>query len=153
MQTLELISIIIAALGSVAAAVSAFHSAKSSRLTLELYSKGKKEKLVDELNKILEIGIEYPYLETKSFACKWNEFKNSDEERYLRYDMYCNLLFNFIHHVCEYFSYNKEQIDGFIDMKTWLRTHKQNWLNPVDENENIDGYDEDFRKFVNSYLI
>ena len=25
--------------------------------------------------------------------------------------------------------------------------------NPTDENENIDGYDEPFRQFINSYLI
>jgi len=153
MQTFESLSVIVATIGSIAAAISAFHSARSSKITLDLYRKEKKEKLVDELNKILQIGIEYPYLETKNFTNKWNEFKNSDEEKYMRYDMYCNLLFNFIHHVCEYFNYDKEQIESFIDVKTWLRTHRQNWLSPLDENENIDGYDEEFRKFINSYLI
>jgi len=153
MEIISLISIIIAAIGSTAAAISAYHSARSSKITLELYKKEKKEKLIDELNKILEIGIEYPYLENKNFTNKWNEQKNSDNENFIRYDMYCNLVYNFIHKTCNYYSYNKEFIEDFIDVKNWIRTHKQNWLNPVEENENIDGYDEEFRKFINSYLI
>lgn len=153
MQIVETSSIVIAAIGSVAAAISAFHSARSSKITLDLYRKEKKEKLVDELNNILKIGIEYPYLEVRSFTNNWKDFSNSNDEKYMRYDMYCNLVFNFIHHVCEHFDYNKTQIEGFVDVKTWIRTHKQNWLNPVEENENIDGYDEKFRKLVNSYII
>ena len=148
----QICGVIITAIGSIAAAISAYHSAISSKTTLELYKKEKKEKLIDELNNILEIGIEYPYLESRLFTSKWIELKDSNDERYLRYDMYCNLLFNYIHHICVYYNYNKNNIEDFVDLKNWLRTHKQNWLNPVEENENIDGYDEQFRQFINSYL-
>ncbi len=119
------------------------------------FKKDKKERyerLTAELNKIIEIAIQYPYVESKSFVSKWVENKNSDDEKYLRYDLFCNRLYNHLHNVCEHFNYNKHKIESFVDIKSWIRLHKQNWLYPVDENENIDGYDEEFRKFINSYI-
>ncbi len=152
-DTIQLIALLIASISALAAAVSAIYSAKSSKLTLELHKKDKEEKLLDELNRILEIGIEYPYLESLEFTSKWNENAMSDDERYLRYDMYCNLIFNYLHHVFEYFDKNKEKVENFVDVKTWVRIHKQCWQYPMEENGNIDGYDEPFRNFINSYIF
>ena len=150
---MEKIVIIISAISAVAAATSAVFSWISSKTTLKLFRKEKLEKLKDELGKILEISIEYPYLEAKSFTSKWEQYRNSDDERYLRYDMFCNVLFNYLHRVCEHFKYDKQKIEDFVDVKTWIRLHRLNWLNPVDENENIDGYDKKFRDFINSYIV
>ena len=151
-ENLQTIAIIVAAISASAAAVSAIYSARSSNTTLVLYKKEKREKLIEELNKILEIGIQYPYLESKAFTSNWDNFRLSDDERYLRYDMYCNLLFNYLNHVFTHFEYDKKQVEGFVDIKSCIRIHKYNWLNPVDENENIDGYDEKFKIFINSYI-
>ncbi len=74
------------------------------------------------------------------------------DEAYLRYDMYCNMLFNFLHHVYEFYGGNKNKIESYIDIKTWIRIHRYNWQNPAVAHENIDGYDEPFRNFINSYL-
>ncbi len=152
MNIIQLIGVLIAALGSISAAVSAYFSSKSSKITLQLYQNERKEKLNQELNRIIELGIQYPYVENKTFTSKWNEMKLANDEKYLRYDMYCNLLFNYLHHVFEYYKGDKSKIESYLDVKSWIRFHKENWYNPVDENENIDGYDEEFRKFINSYL-
>lgn len=151
-EDIELLTIIVAATGSLAAAVSAIFSAVSTRTTLRLYRKEKKEKLHDELNRILEIGIEYPYLEADFITTRWKEKRHSGDMKFLRYDMYCNLIFNYIHHVCEHFDYDRSCIEDFVDIKNWIPTHQQNWQYPDHENENIEGYDERFREFVNSYL-
>lgn len=148
----QLATVIVATISASAAAISALISARSSNTTLNLYRKEKTAKLVDQLNRILEIGIQYPYFESKTFTQKWNEHKDSEDERYQRYDIYCNLIFNFLQNVWIHFDNNKSSVEEFVDIKTWIRAHKQNWLNPVDENENIDGYKEDFRKFINSYI-
>lgn len=111
------------------------------------------ERLNAELNKLIEIAIQYPYVESKRFTSKWSENKDSDDEKYLRYDMFCNRLYNHLHNVCIFFDYDKQKIEDFVDVKSWIRLHKQNWLNPVDENENIDGYDKQFRDFINSYIV
>jgi len=142
-------TIIISVLSSVATATSTFFLVYKHIL----YKKEKRKELTDELNKIIEIAITYPYVESNLFTAQWSEKKDSDDERYLRYDMYCNRLYNHLHNVCEFFKYDKQKIEGFVDIKSWIRLHKQNWLHPVDENENIDGYDKTFRDFINSYLI
>lgn len=151
-ETIQIITIALLSISAIAAAISAIYSAKSSKTTLELYKKEKEEQLIAELNRILEIGIEYPYLESNEFTSKWDNYKNSDDEQYLRYDMYCNLIFNYLHHVFEHFEKDKKKIEDFVDVKTWVRLHKFNWLSPVDENEILDGYDEEFRNFINSYI-
>ncbi|MDR2652772.1 MAG: hypothetical protein LBC68_10760 [Prevotellaceae bacterium] len=144
---------IISSVSAIAAAISAFFSYKNSKTTLNLFEKEKYEKLKEELNKIIEISIRYPYVESKNFTSKWLEYKESDDERYLRYDMYCNRFYNHLHNICEHFNYDKQKIEDFVDVKSWIRLHKLNWLNPVDENENIDGYDKQFRDYINLYLI
>lgn len=115
-------------------------------------NKDKADSLDNRLDSIIHIGIEYPYLEDKQFTKEWNDKKDSHEERYLRYDNYCNIVFNFLHSVCEHYDYDKRKIENYIDIKNWMRTHQDNWKNPVDVYENVDGYDEKFRNFINSYL-
>jgi hypothetical protein len=151
-ENLQILTIGITAISAIAAAISAFFSARSSRITLVLYKREKKEQLISELNHILEIGIEYPYLESKGFTSKWDNLNCLNDEKYLRYDMYCNLVFNYLHHVFIHFENDKKSIENFVDIKTWVRMHKLIWFNPADENENLDGYDEEFRTFINSYL-
>jgi hypothetical protein len=151
-ETFLTVSVAVASVGSLAAAVSAIFSAINTKTTLNLYKKEKKEKLIEEMNKLLGISIEYPYVESKPFTSKWIEHKNSNDEKYLRYDMYCNLLFNYLHHVCDFYKYDKKEIETFVDIKSWVRLHRQNWESPVEEDENVDGYDEQFRNFIYSYL-
>ncbi len=151
-ENLQILTIGITSISAIAAALSAFFSAKSSKITLELYKKEKEEQLIIELNRILEIGIEYPYFESKEFTSKWDIVNCLNDEKYLRYDIYCNLVFNYLHHVYFHFEQDKKQIENFVDIKSWVRMHKLNWLNPTDENENLDGYDEEFRTFINLYL-
>ena len=137
---------------AIAAAVSAYFSYKNSKTTLNLFEKEKEAKLNDDLDRLIEISIKYPYVESEIFISKWIEYKASDDERYLRYDLFCNRLYNYLHKVCEHFNYDQQKIENFIDIKSWIRSHKLNWKNPVDENENLDGYDRKFKDFINSYI-
>ena len=112
----------------------------------------KQDSLDSRLDSIIKIGIQYPYLEDKSFTKQWSKHKDDQDEKYLRYDNYCNIVFNFLHSVCENYEYDREKVENYIDIKNWMRTHEDNWRNPVENYENVDGYDEQFRKFINSYL-
>lgn len=106
----------------------------------------------NRLDTIIKLGIEYPYFENKTFTKEWTQYKDNQNEKYLRYDNYCNIVFNFLHSVCEYYKYDKRKIENYIDIKNWIRMHEDNWANPIDPHENIDGYDEKFRTFINAYL-
>lgn len=145
-NTVSIITCIISGIGAFIAGVSAYLSYRFNR------DNGKAE-LERELNRILEIGINYPRYEFPPFVNDWPNHRGKDDEEYLRYDIYCNMIFNFLHHVFEYYRGDKEKIEGYVDVKTWIRTHKQNWLQPADDSENIDGYDDGFRRFINSYII
>jgi hypothetical protein len=159
MNTASIITISLGAVSAIAAAISAYLSYKSSKITLELFQKEKFIKLEDELSKVIEIAIAYPYVESKSFTYMWNNYKENgatdekENEQYLRYDMYCNLLYNHLLHAFIFFEHDKQKIENFVDIKSWIRLHKQNWLNPVEDNENIDGYSKEFRDFISSYII
>lgn len=112
----------------------------------------KMDDLTKRLDTIINLCITYPYLEDYNFTSKWNDSKNSGDEKYLRYDNYCNILYNYLHSVCEHYNYDKDKIEKYIDIKSWIRKHKDNWENPMEPFENADGYDERFRDLINSYL-
>ncbi len=141
---------LISAVASVACAAVAVVSAY---LSYRFKKEDGKAELEKELNRILEIGVQYPHFEYKPFTSDWLSHRGKDDEIYLRYDIYCNMIYNFLHHVFEYYDGDKRKIEGYVDVKSWIRLHKQNWQYPADDNENIDGYDEPFRQFINSYLI
>lgn len=130
------ITAVLSSIGTLIAAICAASSAKYSRRSLEATMKIENEKKEDlfkhDLNRIIEIGIEYPYLESRPFSEKWIQFMHSKDERYLRYDMFCNLIFNYLSQLFDYCKGDKNKVEEFVDVKSWVRLHKYNWQNPVD---------------------
>lgn len=143
--TIALVSTTASVVCAIIAGISAYFSYRFKR------EDGRAD-LEKELNRILELGVMYPHFEYAPFTKDWVNQRGKDNEKYLRYDIYCNLIFNFLHHVYEYYDGDKEKIEAYVDVKSWIRMHKQNWQHPVDDNENIDGYDKPFRDFINSYI-
>lgn len=105
-----------------------------------------------QLDYILNIAIKYPYLEDSEFIKTWDSNKNSNEEKYIRYDLYCTLLFNYLERMWNLFDKNKKEIEDFIDVKSWVVTHKRYWINPSSPHENQEGYSNEFRNFIYLYI-
>lgn len=110
-----------------------------------------------QLDDILKIAISYPYLETKKFCNTWdvNKAENGDDiDKYQRYSVFCNLVFNYLSRLAEHCDYDLDCIQKqHINMKEWVRLHQKNWQTPLnDPNENIDSYDEKFVALVNKCL-
>jgi hypothetical protein len=124
----------------------------ASALTLYLNRKNEVKSLHDQLDNILKIAIQHPYLESATFVKTWQHNKLSEDERYVRYDLYCTLLFNFLERFCRYFKYKEDDIQKMIKMKEWVRLHKDYWRSPMDEFENIDGYCKEFRDLIDDFL-
>jgi len=74
------------------------------------------------------------------------------DDRYERYENYCNLVFNFLSEVCEWKNFNQEKIEKYIDVKNWLRIHEKCWKNPTFPHENNDVYSSKFSEFVKKYI-
>lgn len=137
--TATIISTIIASL--IAIVVNYISRRNSSKLELE-----------KELHQIIKYSFDYPYLENEAFISKWNQNKNSDEERYLRYDIFCNLIFNYLEKLAKFHNYESKKIQNDVNARDWVRAHKDAWLNPVSTFENADGYCDKFKSLMNSYL-
>lgn len=108
--------------------------------------------LNDQLDNIIKIAIQYPYLESPSFCGEWNKNMNLDDEKYLRYENYCTLVFNYMERLCKYYKFNKTKIENHLNVKDWIRVHKDCWLNPSTPFENADGYSKEFKTFIKAYL-
>lgn len=118
----------------------------------------KKEKLEAERNSIIKISIEYPYLEYPDFCNGWDKEKvnrkDSEAEKYIRYEAYSILLFNHLEDVCRYYKYDIERIKrDHVDIKNWLRLHRKIWKSPLSgEHENTNGYEKEFVSFVDEIV-
>lgn len=112
----------------------------------------KREYFQAKLARILELTIEYPYLEDPAFTQSWSEKKDSPDEKIMRYDQFCNLLYNFLEELYKYHKGKTEKIEQFVAVKAWVRLHRQNWEFPREEYENIDAYNTDFRAYINSLI-
>lgn len=136
-----------------AAAIATLISALTSAcMTLWLTSTNKKKGLDDQLDAIIKLAIQYPYLESEAFTLEWKPDFDKNDEKYLRYDAYCNLLFNFLSRVATYFKYKKSKIEDYLAIKDWVRIHGNFWKNPTSTYENVDSYDKQFVELINSYL-
>ena len=136
-----------------AAAIATLISALTSAcVTLLIASSNKKRNLDDQLDGLLKIAIQYPYVESESFTRTWKSDFDNNDERYLRYDVYCTLLFNFLSRFASHYKYDKNKIEKHIAVKDWIRIHGKYWTAPTSSYENVDSYDKEFVSLVNSYL-
>jgi len=111
------------------------------------FDASEKGRLNDNLNKLLDIDMQYPYLEDSVFITWWNNHKNSNSDSSLRYQAYCEYVFNFLQNTCEYFDYDKRKIIEFVDISDLLNQHID-WLN-LPEQKNSQSYPKRFLDFVN----
>jgi hypothetical protein len=116
--------------------------------------KAEKKDLASRIEGILMVSLEYPYCEDLEFTQNWE--KNplpENKEKYLRYDIYSAMVFNYLEDLCKYYKFNKKKIkEHGLDIKNWMKIHRKIWENPKEENENEQGYDEKFRMLIKEYL-
>lgn len=114
-----------------------------------------KASLDKQLDDILKIAVTYPYLDSKIFCDSWNpETIDLTDERYLRYSVYCNLVFNYFARLSDFCEFELECIEKeHLAMTDWVRMHKKFWLSPLNNpNENIDSYSPKFVALINRCL-
>lgn len=121
-------------------------------MPLRLLHIDKKKRLDEQLDAIIKISIQYPYLESKKFTSEWVSDFDKENEQYLRYDVYCNLLFNFLSRVASYYRYDNKKMEDYITIKDWIRYHKKCWQDPTSPHENSDSYDKKFVDLINNYI-
>jgi hypothetical protein len=124
----------------------------ATSVSIYLNRKRERERFDLQLQSILYYPVEYPYLENRTFTDSWLPPLVDKDEKYGRYESYCNLVFNFLSQICEWKKYNRKEIEKYIDIKNWLRIHEKCWKHPTIPHENIDAYSENFKNFVKIYI-
>ena len=114
------------------------------------FDANEKGRLNDSLNKLLDVNLQYPFVEDNSFIARWNKNRGSNSDSSLRYQAYCEYVFNFLQNTCEYFNYDKRKIADFVDINDLLAQHKDWWLMP--EQKDSQSYPEKFKLLVNQYI-
>ena len=134
------------------AAIATLISASTSAIvSFSIVKFNTKRDLDNQLDSILKIAIQYPYLESDEYTKSWNSKAKADDN-FLRYDLYCTLIFNFLSRLCAFYKHNQAKIESHINMKSWVRQHARYWRDPTTAYENVDTYDRPFVQLVEDYL-
>jgi hypothetical protein len=124
----------------------------SAGVTLLLARSNAKKSLDDQLDGILKIAVQYPYLESKDFTNAWTSTYDRNDEKALRYEVYCTMVFNFLSRLAEYYKYDDKKIHEHVAVKPWVRIHAKYWKDPTDAYDNVDSYDDCFVSLIEGYL-
>lgn len=105
---------------------------------------GARQSLTEEITKIIDIGMEYPFVEDDEICDKWPEWKRSADDR-MRYENFCCYIFNVMEHVWEYCDGAELKIRMILHVEELIWRHRCWWQN---EPENKKAYRLGFQKFV-----
>ncbi len=97
----------------------------SATVTLILAKLNSKKHLDDQLDAILKIAVQYPYLESKEFADQWTSKYDREDEKFLRYEVYCTLVFNFLSRLSAFYKFEEKKIENHLAAKSWVRIPHQ----------------------------
>ncbi len=104
----------------------------------------------EQILKLNILAVEYPYLEDDDFCAGWNDRPKSphQDEKYMRYDNYCCIVFNLIENLWDHYNGNKKKIEDYFYVKEVALRHRQWWIS---EAQNEEGYRK-IHGFINGYL-
>ncbi|TKB46861.1 hypothetical protein FCL40_16940 [Ferrimonas sediminicola] len=125
---------------------------------------GDKNRSNERLFKLQELSLSHPFLENQHFISGWNEFKEKytsnrssidfsceSNQRYFQYEQYCEMIFNLASSSFDAAGNEKKLLQN-IDFKSWCRSHKCWWENPLDSHSNRDTYDGKFCDMVDGWM-
>jgi len=107
-----------------------------------------KRHIENRIDKLLEISMQYPYLENDEYCNTWHQASPNDNKR-MRYENYCCLVFNLIEDIWKIHKGNHEDINKVLHIKELAIRHSK-WWNK--DKENISGYTILFRCYINKLM-
>lgn len=132
-------------------------------VTFYLYFKSKtdnkKNALDSQLLELQRLAFENPYLENENYTNEWNMLRekyvnkeqNWDVDKFLRYDAYTEMLFNYVEMSLMVYK-TEEDLLKYVDFKSWIRIHTQNWQNPLQAHINREVYGDKMCDMIDKWL-
>lgn len=136
-------------------------------LSVFFYRKNRKidreNRINERLFKIQDLSMQFPFLESKTFIDGWGGFKkrynsgsvdydNDETKKYLQYEQYCEMLFNFVADIYKLNNKKESALNDSIALKPWVRTHKTWWTNPLEDHSNHDVYDNSLCTIIDHWI-
>lgn len=132
-------------------------------VTFYLYFKSKtdnqKNTLDSQLIELQRLAFENPYLENENYTNEWNMLREKyvnkeqdwDVDKFLRYDAYTEMIFNYVEMSLKVYK-TEEKLLKYVDFKSWIRNHTQNWQNPLQAHINREVYDDKMCDMIDKWL-
>lgn len=131
-------------------------------IALQLISNrnNQKEFLDKQLIELQRLSFYDPFVEDINYTHQWNYFKEQynnnglsqeDLNRFLKYDIYTEMLFNFIEMSLKVYKTEKRLLK-YVDFKSWVRTHAECWKNPLEAHSNREVYGDKMCDMIDKWL-
>jgi hypothetical protein len=136
-------------------------------LSIFFYLKNRSYNFENSLNnrlfQIQKLSFDNPFLEAEQFISKWDEFSkkykidknidydDKDIKKLLQYEQYCEMIFNLISDSYTY-SKKEEKLLKLINYKSWARTHKTWWNNPLEAHSNRGTYGSELSDILDKWM-
>lgn len=104
--------------------------------------------LNEQILKIIDLGMEYPYLEDDSICDKWPNTGMSRDDQ-LRYENYCCLVFNVMESIWTYCKGNRAKFRMILHYEELIWRHRCWWESDA---ENKKGYPVGYRNLVDAVI-
>ncbi len=131
-----LISAVVAAVVSIA--VTAV-SIRNSRVSV----------LIERVAELNRLAIEFPYFEDDRFCRNLPSSHAKYDEKYLRYENYCCLVFNLLEAIWLHYRGNERAMARVVYPRELILRHKGWWSAPCEKADNALGYATAFAAYVN----
>jgi len=119
-----------------------------------------KEFLDKQLQEIQRLSFYDPFVENQNYTNSWvlnkelynrKELNNEDLNNFLKYDVYTEMIFNFLEMSFKFYKTEKKLLN-YVDFKSWLRIHAKCWQNPLQEHSNREVYGDKLCDMVDRWL-
>ncbi len=113
-----------------------------------------------KLYDLQKLAFQYPYLEDTFFISNWKKFRSQykkyiqkipDKDKYLQYEYYCEMLFNFVAESLDFYKTESNMLKH-IAFKEWVRPHQDWWEQPLEEHSNHDIYDPKMTTMIDRWM-
>jgi hypothetical protein len=138
---IDIIATLVATLlSTIVSSIVAFVTANTSTKHQE------RQNLKDLIIKIIEISLEYPYLEDDDYCSQWGLIDSKDEKS-MRYDNYCCAVFNLIERLWKHCNRKPKKINDILYVTELVIRHQRWWMS---ETNNFHAYDKQFQEYIRS---